>query len=330
MILKYYETKKIDLDLNKIILLYGKNEALKKETINFFLKDGNEILNYEESEVINNPKNFFDTILSKSLFNEKRSIIIKRVTDKIYDIINKIDLNKIEDLVIFLVSDNLEKKSKLRSKFEKDKDLLCVAFYPDNEQNLLNFAYNFIRGLRINLSKATINFIVSRSNYDRETLQNELKKIEAYSKNGKKLDESNINKLINLSENHNMSELINTYLANNKKKIITILNENNFSNDDTILIIRSFLTKLKKLLKLSVEFQKNKNIDLTISTAKPPIFWKDKETTKQQIIKWKPENLKELIYNLMEVELMIKKNFNNSVNLITNFLLDSSRANNKS
>ena len=101
MILKYYETKKIDLDLNKIILLYGKNEALKKETINFFLKDGNEILNYEESEVINNPKNFFDTILSKSLFNEKRSIIIKRVTDKIYDIINKIDLNKIEDLVIF-------------------------------------------------------------------------------------------------------------------------------------------------------------------------------------------------------------------------------------
>ena len=330
MILKYYETKKIDLDLNKIILLYGKNEALKKETINFFLKDGNEILNYEESEVINNPKNFFDTILSKSLFNEKRSIIIKRVTDKIYDIINKIDLNKIEDLVIFLVSDNLEKKSKLRSKFEKDKDLLCVAFYPDNEQNLLNFAYNFIRGLKINLSKATINFIVSRSNYDRETLQNELKKIEAYSKNGKKLDESNINKLINLSENHNMSELINTYLANNKKKIITILNENNFSNDDTILIIRSFLTKLKKLLKLSVEFQKNKNIDLTISTAKPPIFWKDKEIVKQQILKWKPENLKELIYNIIEVELMIKKNFNSSVNLITNFLLESSMTNNKS
>ena len=115
----------------------------------------------------------------------------------------------------------------------------------------------------------------------------------------------------------------------NRKKLLLILNENNFSNEDCIIIIRSFLNKIKKLLKLSIEFNKNKNIDLTISTAKPPIFWKDKETTKQQIIKWKPENLKELIYNLMEVELMIKKNFNTSVNLITNFLLDTSRANNK-
>ncbi len=329
MILKFYETKKINLNLNKIVLLYGKNEGLKKETINFFLKDQGEILKYEESEIINNPENFFDTILSKSLFNEKRFIIIKRATDKIQDIVDKIDLNKIEDLVIFLVSDTLEKKSKLRSKFEKDKNLLCIAFYPDNEQNLMNFAINFLGNLGINLSKSTINFIISRSNYDRETLENELKKIEAYAINGRKVDESNINRLINLSENHNISEMINSYLMHNRKKLLLILNENNFSNEDCIIIIRSFLNKIKKLLKLSIEFNKNKNIDLTISTAKPPIFWKDKETTKQQIIKWKPENLKELIYNLMEVELMIKKNFNTSVNLITNFLLDTSRANNK-
>ncbi len=329
MILKFYETKKINLNLNKIVLLYGKNEGLKKETINFFLKDQDEILKYEESEIINNPENFFDTILSKSLFNEKRFIIIKRATDKIQDIVDKIDLNKIEDLAIFLVSDTLEKKSKLRSKFEKDKNLLCIAFYPDNEQNLMNFAINFLGNLGINLSKSTINFIISRSNYDRETLQNELKKIEAYAINGRKVDESNINRLINLSENHNISEMINSYLMHNRKKLLLILNENNFSNEDCIIIIRSFLNKIKKLLKLSIEFNKNKNIDLTISTAKPPIFWKDKETTKQQIIKWKPENLKELIYNLMEVELMIKKNFNTSVNLITNFLLDTSRANNK-
>ena len=86
-----------------------------------------------------------------------------------------------------------------------------------------------------------------------------------------------------------MSELIDNCLSKNKKKTINILNENNFSNEDCILIIRIFLNKLKKILKLSNEFKKNKNIDLTISSAKPPIFWKDKEITKQQIFVWKPK-----------------------------------------
>ena len=87
------------------------------------------------------------------------------------------------------------------------------------------------------------------------------------------------------------------------------------------MIARSFLIKAKKLLILSTTFEINKNIDLTISSAKPPIFWKEKEITKQQINKWKSENIKELIYSLSELELQIKKNINNSINLITDFIL---------
>ena len=69
---------------------------------------------------------------------------------------------------------------------------------------------------------------------------------------------------------------------------------------------------------------------MTISLAKPPIFWKEKEITKQQIQKWKPENIKNLIYALGEIELQIKKNINNSINLITDFILfySSSTTNN--
>ena len=85
-------------------------------------------------------------------------------------------------------------------------------------------------------------------------------------------------------------------LLRTKKKIISILNENNFSNEDCIVITRSFLIKAKKLLALSTTFETNKNIELTISSAKPPIFWKEKEITKQQIYKWSPKNIKELIY----------------------------------
>ena len=92
------------------------------------------------------------------------------------------------------------------------------------------------------------------------------------------------------------------------------------------MIARSFLIKAKKLLALSTTFEINKNIDLTISSAKPPIFWKEKEITKQQIYKWKSKNIKKLIYTLGETELQIKKNINNSINLITDFILNQSSA----
>ena len=124
-----------------------------------------------------------------------------------------------------------------------------------------------------------------------------------------------------MNENHSISELIDNCLAKNKKKIISILNENNFSNDDCVMITRSFLIKAKKLLALSTTFENNKNIELTISSAKPPIFWKEKEITKQQIYKWESKNIKHLIYALGGTELQIKKNINNSINLITDFIL---------
>ena len=168
--------------------------------------------------------------------------------------------------------------------------------------------------------------IVSKCNGDREALSNELKKIEFFCKNGKKINSENIAKLTNLAENYSISELIDSCLVKNRRKVISILNESNFSNEDCMVITRSFIIKAKKLLALSETFEANKNIDLTISSAKPPIFWKEKEITKQQIYKWKPKNIKQLIYALSEIELQIKKNINNSIKLITNFILNHSSA----
>jgi DNA polymerase-3 subunit delta len=284
---------------------------------------------YEEKEILDNENNFIENILSKSLFEKEKFIVIKRATDKILKVIEILHLKSLEDTTVILNSDNLEKKSKLRSFFEKDKKLACVPFYPDNNQTLLKLAHNFLSIKKISISPSNINLIISKCNDDRETLINELQKIEYFSKNGKKIDSENLTKLINLSENHSISELIDNCLAKNKKKIINILNENNFSNEDCIMITRSFIIKAKKLLILSKTFQINKNIDLTIESARPPIFWKEKEITKQQIYKWNPENIKKLIYSLSEAELQIKKNINNSINLITDFiLLHSSRATN--
>jgi len=330
MILKSFEIKKINQNINNLILCYGKNEGLKNEAINILVKDKNNISYYEEKEILDNENYFIESILSKSLFEKQKFIVIKRATDKILKLIETLHLKNLDDTTIILSSDNLEKKSKLRSLFEKEKRLVCIPFYPDNDQTLSKLTYNFLKDKKISISPSNINLITNKCNGDREKLINELQKIEYYTKNGKKIDSANISKLINLSENHSISELIDNCLAQNKKKIISILNENNFSNEDCIMIVRSFLIKSKKLLALSKAFETNKDIDLTISSAKPPIFWKEKEITKQQILKWNSKKIKQLIYSLSEAELQIKKNINNSINLVTDFILfqSSSNANN--
>ena len=324
MIIKNYEINKIDFKNCKLILFYGKNNGLKNEATRYFIKEKESVQSYDEKEILENKNNFIENLSSKSLFEKKKIIIIKRASDKILKTIEEINEKNLEDTLIIVNAENLEKRSKMRIFFEKNKKYVCVAFYPDNEQTLSKLANNFLKKKNILISQANINLIINKSNGDREILLNELEKIEYFSKNGKKITEENIAKITNLIENHSVTELIDSCLIKNKKKIINILNENNFSNDECILIIRTFLNKSKRILKLVTEFETNKNIDLTISSAKPPIFWKDKEITKQQINQWKPESIKELIYRLSEIELLIKKNINNSINLITDFILEQS------
>ena len=321
MIIKFFEINKIDINKNNIILFYGKNEALKNDATKQICKNKVKPINYEEKEIIDNQNEFIESILNKSLFENKKIIIIKRATDKIVKILDQIKNKKIDDTII-ICSENLEKKSKLRGLFEKEIEYICVAFYPDNEQTLIKFAYNYLKEKKIPISTSNINILVYKCNGDREALMNDLEKIELFALGGNKVTLDAITKLSNLLENQSISSLIDHCLTKNKKKIVNILNENSFSNDDSILIVKTFLNKSKKLLNLSKEFEKNGNIDLTISSAKPPIFWKDKNITKDQIIKWKPNNIKKLIYKLSEIELQIKKNLANPIDLITDFILD--------
>ena len=326
MILKSNDIRKINTGLNKAILLYGKNDGFKAQVTAQLIEGRKNIFNYDQYEILNDEEKFIESLLTNSLFEDEKTILIKRVNDKIINIIQNIEIDQLDNILIIIDSENLDKRSKLRSFFEKSKNFLCIPFYPDNDTTLSRLTYDFLKKRGISLSIENINLIISKCNGNRGSLLNELRKIENFVKNGKKVTPDILSKLINLSENHDISELVNHCLAKNKKKIIKILNENNFSNEDCILINRVFLNKTKKILQLSENYRINKNIELTISSAKPPIFWKDKEITKQQIYKWSPNKIKELIYKSNNVELLVKKNLNSSIKLLTDFILETSTA----
>ena len=326
MIIKSYETSKIDLIFNNIILFYGQNQGAKEEKINKILKAHKEknLSKYDEKEILDNIEVFFENILSESLFENEKIILINRASDKIVGIIEELIEKKISKISILINSNILEKRSKLRSIFEKNGKLICVPFYPDTIETLSKLSYNYLRENKIILSQEHINLIVNRCNGDRGVLKNELEKIKFLSISKKKLSTEDILKISNLVENHEISELVDNCLAKNQKKIINIMSENNFNNEDCIVIVRTFLNKLKRLSNLIINYTNNKNLDKTIANAKPPIFWKDKQLVKAQINKWSYEQIKKLIFEINEIELQIKQNKLNPINVVSNFILDKS------
>ena len=325
MILKYFEFNKLNFEKNKLILVYGANDGLKNEFINSFLSKLNiqKTIKFDEKEILTNDQIFFDEVLSKSFFDDKKIIQVNRSTDKLLKVLENV-INKItEEIYIIINSEQLDKRSKLRNKFEKEKNLVCIPFYADNNETLSKLSSSFLKERNINISQSNINLLINKCNGDRGLLKKELEKIQFFSVSKKKITSEVLNKLTNLIENHSITKLIDYCLAKNQKKTIDILNDNIYTNEDCILIVRTFLSKAKKILKLSEEYNKNKDINLTIDSAKPPIFWKDKEITKEQLLKWSPDKIRELIYTIFDLELNIKKNINNSTNLIRNFILDN-------
>ena len=322
MIIKSFELDKINSIKKNLILIYGVNQGYKNQIIKeiFEKKFEGEILRYDEIEILDNQEEFISSLMNKSLFDNEKLIIISRASDKILNFLDEIMERNIEKIRVIINSNNLEKKSKLRSLFEKEKELICIPFYEDNDKSLNLIAQNFFRKKNIKLSQEIINLLVSRSRGDRGNLINELNKIENLSISKKNIIIDDILKLSNLSENYSVFELAENYLAKNSKQVSKILNENNFANDECILIIRTILNRSKRLLKLKESQKQTGNIDLTISSFKPPIFWKEKEVVKQQIQSWSEDEVKKMIYKINDLEILVKKHSNNSLNFVSDFV----------
>ena len=327
MIIKFFELEKKKIKDKKYFLLYGNNKGLIQETIENKIKTliSTEAEKYEESQIIENPESFLDKIYNKSFFENEKLIIIFRATDKLYKILEEIIDKDTDDIMIVLVSGVLEKKSKLRNFFEKSNETICVPFYEDNLNTLGSLASKFFKEKKIAISQQNINLLVNRSRGDRINLYNELNKIENYLVDKTQIKLEEILKLTNLSENYDLTELVDSSLSKNQSKTLTILNENNFAGEDSILVLRIFIRKLKRLLNIQLQNLDEKNIDKSISNFKPPIFWKEKETVKQQLRIWSLNKIQKSLVEVNNLELLVKKNPTNSTNIITNFILEQVR-----
>ena len=324
MIKKYFDLRKTNLNIYNLFLFYGKNDGLQNEVINDVFTNNfkGRINKYDENEFINNYENVISELLTSSLFEKEKIIVISRASDKLLKLVEEILDKGIKDVKIILKSGELEKRSKIRNFFEKRKDLVIVPFYEDNTNTLSSIVIKFLNQHNINMSRESVNLLVNRANGSRKILKIELDKILNYSFTNKKIELSVVKRLTNLNENYGVNELADNYLEKNKKNIAKIINENNYSDEDCILILRTVLSKSKRLISIIEKYNETRNIDDAISNTKPPIFWKDKESVKKQANSWKINDLKEKIYQINEVETLVKNNSKNSLNLISDFIVN--------
>tara|TARA_B100002051_G_scaffold116450_1_gene110774 strand:- start:3118 stop:4113 length:996 start_codon:yes stop_codon:yes gene_type:complete len=326
MIIKSFQLNDIKKTNSNYFLLYGKNEGQKDEIIKecFFANFKGEIISYDESQILDNKDIFFETCLNESLFEDKKIIHISRVTSKIYEIIKELISKDIANKKIILNSDLLEKRSKLRQLFETEKDLVCVPVYEDNNVSLFKIANEYFKKNNISISSENINLIIENCSGDRRNLKNEMNKIYNFCSNKNKITRGEILKLINSHENNNFFDLVDYCLAKNNKKVVSIINSNIFNKNDSIIIIRSFLSRLKRLIYLKKLFLEIGDIKETVNKFKPAIFWKDKDIAQQQMKNWSYDEVYQMLSEINAIEINYKKNYELSHNLIFDFIFSKS------
>ena len=324
MIFKSYvlEQNLKSIDDCKIILFYGENQGLKEE----FKKNikeankNNEKLNLLQDEIIKNENLLINEISNKSLFNNKKIIFIDQVNEKILNIIEEM-AEDVSDEKIVIFAGNLDKKSKLRSYFEKSKLCGIVACYQDNEITIKKIITNKLSDYQ-GLSTQVINFIIQNTGLDRSKVNNEIEKIKSCFLE-KKINLEKIDLLLNIKTNDDFNKLKDEALKGNKIKTNKLLADTVFEPENNIYYLNSINQRINKLYEIEKMKQNNSNTETLVSSLKPPIFWKDKPVLIEQTNKWNENKIKKALEKTYTVELQIKtgSGIKNDL-LIKNLMID--------
>ena len=324
MILKSFE---IENNIQKIqqykfVLIYGENiglkETLKKNIINLNLKA--EIINLYQEDVNKNKNIILNEIKNISLFSEEKIIVLNQIDEK-----NIIELDKIlqskEKIKIILIADLLDKKSKLRTIFEKEKDLAIIPCYNDNDITLRKLINSELKEFK-NLNSNVINMILNYSNLNRKTIKNNLDKIKSFY-DKKVLSEESLEELLNSDRNELFENIRDASLIGDKTKLNNLLSNFAFSNEDAYLYLNMINYRLIKLLEIHKTNESFDDFNVTITKMRPPIFWKDKPVYLKLLKRWHKQSILEALEYLGHIEEKLKKNSSlNSLTMVKNSILN--------
>jgi DNA polymerase III subunit delta len=302
-----------------LVLFYGENLGLKndfKEIVrhNF---PACKIMNFDQDEILKNQDSFILEFSNLSLFEKKKIYYMNNCNDKFFEFIMRIN-NINNGQLIYLFANILDKRSKLRNHFEKEKSFGAVACYADNEINIKKIILNKLKGFK-GLSAENVNLIVDNCNFDRVKLNNELSKIVTCFAD-KNLENNTLKTLLNYKINDDFHFLKNEALCGDKIKTNKLLSDTSIEPEKNILyltLINQSLTNLD----ITAKIAKQTSVDEAINNAKPPIFWKEKPIFKKQLLKWNSQKIKKILNITYDLEIEIKSNIQKNKDILIKKLL---------
>ena len=302
----YLIEENINLINKNLFLFYGENLGLKEELkkkIKFENKNA-EIINFIQDDIFKNEETFFNEIFNDSLFQNEKIYFINNANDKILNLVENIE-NKIDDIKIFIFSDILDKRSKLRNYFEKSEKAGVAACYADNEVTIRKKIQEKLKGFK-GLSAENINIIINSCGLDRIKLNNEINKIITYFLD-KKLESDKLEILLDLKINDDFNLLKDEALNGNKLKTNKLLSDTVIETEKNVLYLNIINQRLNKIAEV-IEMSKNNNLEKAVTLIKPPIFWKDKPLFISQTRKWSSSKIKKILNKTFNLEIEIKSN----------------------
>ena len=318
-----YKSYLIENNINNIdknlILFYGENLGLKNEFKKQIRsnKKKAEIIIFLQDDILKDENGFYNEIMNISLFEQKKIYFIENVNDNILQIIQKIEDN-INDQKIFLFGDMLDKRSKIRSYFEKSDHTGAVACYADNEINIRKIILNKLKDFK-GLSAQNVNIILENCNLDRVKLNNEINKIFTYFTE-KELKYEKLEILLDIKTNDNFNSLKDEALNGNKVQTNKLLSDTQIDSEKNIFYLNLINMRLNKLAD-AFELSKQTNLENAINMLRPPIFWKDKPAVLKQARKWNSNKIKNILNKTYNLEIDIKTNSNINKNILIKKLL---------
>ena len=288
-----------------ISLFYGENLGLKNE-IKYKIKRSNaknEIVRFFQDDLIKNKNLLFSELKNISLFEKNKIFFIDNANDKILELIEEI-VDEVENHKIYLFSDILEKKSKLRNFIEKSKNCAAIPCYNDNEITIKKIIQSKLKDFK-GLTSQNLNLILDHTNLDRSKLYNELNKIITYFDN-KTIKTEELENLLNLRLNDDFNKLKNESLSGDKIKTNKLLSDTIIEPEKNILYLNIINQSLFRLLE--IYNMKENNVENAINKLRPNVFWKDKSSLISQANKWNKNKLKKILKDTYNLEKNIKSN----------------------
>ena len=308
MILKSYIIEKnVELLNNyQATLLYGENNGLK-EDIKLKIKNLNknaEIISFFEEEILKKKNVLYENFINESLFNEHKIFLIEQATDKIFDIIAEILETKKNNVKIYIFSEILDKKSKLRNFFEKDKTLAVFPCYEDNERTLIEYINKELKGFK-GVTGELVNIIIGNSGSNRRIIQNEIVKIKIFFVD-KLINKKDLLEILNIIVNSDFEEIRDNALIGKKNRINKLLSEVELLSDDSFYYLNNLNYRIQKLIEIQRINETFNNHEKSLENIKPPVFWKDKPVYLLQLKKWDISRLDRLATKIGNTELLMK------------------------